>query len=100
MRLSCFLSLAALGAAGCGTGYALGAAQAKPLVLMHAEDDLDCSEKDLRLEEEWGGRWEATGCGRSAVYNAKCMGIQCDVVPAGSAVPWADSPTYDIHASH
>jgi len=93
-------ALAFVALSACGTGYALGAAQAKPLVLMHAEDDLDCSDKELRLEEGWGGRWEAYGCGRHATYNAKCMGIQCDVVPSNSAVPWADSPTYDVHASH
>jgi hypothetical protein len=81
-------------------GYALGASQAKPLVVMHAETDLDCPASDLRVSEGWGGRWEAYGCGRHAIYNAKCEGISCEVHPEDQPVPWADRPTYDPAASH
>jgi hypothetical protein len=88
------------GAGACGMGYALGSSQAKPLVVMHAEDDLDCPASDLHVEEEWGGRWEAKGCGRRALYNAKCQGIDCQVLPEDKPVPWADRPEYDPGAKH
>lgn len=85
---------------GCGIGYALGSGQAKALVTEHAETDLDCPASDLRVVEGWGGRWEAYGCGRHGTYNAKCMGVKCEVTEGDAAVPWADRPTYDPGASH
>jgi hypothetical protein len=92
--------LVALTSASCGVGYAFGTGQAKSLVTEHAETDLDCPANELRVEEGWGGRWEAYGCGRHAVYNAKCTGVKCDVQSGDAAVPWADRPTYDPGASH
>lgn len=86
-------AVALLACSGCGIGYAFGTGQAKPLVTQHAETDLDCPASELRVEEGWGGRWEAYGCGRHAVYNAKCNGVKCDVQSGDAAVPWADRPT-------
>lgn len=94
------LALGALACMGCGIGYAFGTGQAKPLVTQHAETDLDCPASELRVEEGWGGRWEAYGCGRHAVYNAKCNGVKCDVQSGDAAVPWADRPTNESGASH
>lgn len=90
----------AVGTSACGIGYALGSGQAKALVTEHAETDLDCPASDLRVVEGWGGRWEAYGCGRHGTYNAKCMGVKCEVTEGDAAVPWADRPTYDPGASH
>ncbi len=99
-----FTSLLVIGAltlGGCGTtGYALGAKNAKPIVLSDAEKDLQCPQSEIRVEEGWGGRWNAVGCGRKASYNAKCDGISCQVAPDGAAVPWADRPTNDPMWQH
>ncbi|NUP11283.1 MAG: hypothetical protein HOW73_34995 [Polyangiaceae bacterium] len=65
--------------AACGTGYPLGAQNAKPLVLNDAEKDLDCPVEDIRIDEEWGGNFEAVGCGRKARYKANCYGVSCVV---------------------
>ena len=90
------LAVALLAASGCSsTGYAFGSAQAKPIVMGNAERDLDCPVADIRLEEGWGGRWQAIGCGRKASYNAKCDGISCEVAPGSGAVPWRDRPETD-----
>ena len=94
------LVIGALANAACGTGYALGAKNAKPLVLSDATKDLQCPMSEIRVEEGWGGRWEAVGCGRKASYNAKCDGINCQVAPDGAAVPWADRPTNDPMWQH
>lgn len=97
------LVIGTLGASACGaygTGYATGASAAKPIVLSDASKDLDCPQSDVRVEEKWGGRWEAVGCGRKAMYNAKCDGVSCQVAPDGTAVPWADRPTNDPMWQH
>jgi len=73
------LSLTLALSAGCGTGYPLGAQNAKPLVLNDAEIDLECPASDIRVEEGWGGRYEATGCGQKRVYKANCDGVRCVV---------------------
>jgi hypothetical protein len=83
-----------LALASCGTGYPLGAANARPLVLHEAEIDLDCPAEDIRVDEEWGGAYEAVGCGRKAKYKANCYGVSCvvhkdDQVP----VPFRDRPS-------
>lgn len=86
---------------GCSsTGYATGAAQAKPQVMSDAERDLDCPASEIRLEEGWGGRWLAVGCGRKANYNAKCDGIACEVSAGDGAVPWRDRPVGDPAWQH
>ena len=96
-----YLAIGALTSLGCATtGYAFGAANAKPIVLQYASKDLDCPQAEIRAEEGWGGRWHAVGCGRKASYNAKCDGISCQVVPDGAAVPWEDRPTNDPMWQH
>lgn len=86
------LSLGSIATFGCGMGYAIGTKEAKPLVMHHAEIDLDCAPDDIRLEEAWGGRWEARGCGRKALYNARCDGVACQVLPEDQGVPSKDRP--------
>ncbi len=75
----------------CGTGYPLGAENAKPLVLNDAEVDLKCPAKDIRVVEGWGGRFEAVGCGQKAIYKANCDGVHCVVHKDDEApVPFKD----------
>lgn len=88
----CLIAVASLQLMGCGMGYAIGTREAKPLVMHHAEIDLDCAPDDIRVEEAWGGRWEAIGCGRKALYNARCDGIACQVLPEDEGVPSKDRP--------
>jgi len=86
------LSLTLALSAGCGTGYPLGAQNAKPLVLNDAEIDLECPASDIRVEEGWGGRYEATGCGQKRVYKANCDGVRCVVHKDDEPpVPFKDS---------
>ncbi len=87
------LVLLALSAGGCGTGYPIGAEHAKPLVLVDAERDLQCPQRDITAEEQWGGVWKAVGCGRTQMYNANCTGVRCEVRRADEgAVPIGDRP--------
>ena len=58
--------------ASCGFAYPVGAARAKPIVLLDAHRDLDCPERDIRVVEGLGGTFEAVGCGRIARYKAAC----------------------------
>lgn len=85
--------LAMLGC-GAGSGYPIGAANAKPMVLIEAEHDLDCPQDEIRVEEQWGGRWLAVGCGRKARYFTNCDGIQCIVhnEETNTIVPIRDRP--------
>jgi hypothetical protein len=86
--------VAALAAApGCGTGYATGATNAKPMVYSEAERDLDCPQKDIRVTEALGGVFEAVGCGRTARYRAICEGVKCSVSSEADPLPgWKDRP--------
>lgn len=89
------IALAAVFATGC-IGYATGTTAAKAQVLQQAEKDLDCPQKEIQAEEELGGRWFASGCGRRARYNASCDHLQCSVSQGeGEAVPWRDRPDPD-----
>lgn len=85
------------GAISCGshgTGYPIGAQNAKPLVLNDAERDLDCPAEDIRVDEEWGGTFEAVGCGRKARYKANCYGVSCVVHGEDEVfVPFRDRPS-------
>jgi hypothetical protein len=56
-----------------------GANAAIPQVRVHAEDELDCPQADIRIEEQPGGRFLAVGCGKKAVYQAQCVGLNCRV---------------------
>lgn len=88
------LALLLTGLWACGTGYPLGAENARPLVLNDAERDLDCPREDIRVSEEWGGTWVAVGCGRKTRYKANCYGVSCEVHGEGEpAVPFRDRPS-------
>lgn len=79
--------------AGCGTGYATGASNAKPIVYSYAERDLDCPQKEIRVTEGLGGLFEAVGCGRTARYRAICEGVKCSVSSDADPLPgWKDRP--------
>jgi hypothetical protein len=69
----------------CGTGYPIGTQHARPLVLSDAERDLECPPDDIRVEELWGGIWEAVGCGKKMRYTSNCDSIRCEVHPEGEA---------------
>lgn len=80
----------ALALAGCA---AFGHDAAVPLVREHAVKDLDCSENDLRISEELGGRYKVIGCGRKAFYRTACVALTCEVHPdEGAPIPWRDRP--------
>ncbi len=75
--------------AACGGAYD----HALPLVRLDAERDLRCPGESTTVEAKIGGRYKATGCGRSRTYRASCMGIQCVVKPEDAgAIPWAGAP--------
>lgn len=79
--------------AACGTGYPIGAQNAKPLVLNDAEADLKCPAQDIRVTEGWGGVFEATGCGETRRYKANCYGTRCVVHKDNEpGVPFRDRP--------
>lgn len=92
-RACAFLALAP-GAVALGPGCAVATHKAAiPEVRLLAERDLDCAPDDIRIEEEWGGRFEATGCGRKAQYDARCDGGRCVVTEATGLRPgWRDRP--------
>ncbi|MBK6514762.1 MAG: hypothetical protein IPM79_33440 [Polyangiaceae bacterium] len=82
------------GLVACGTGYPLGAENARPLVLNDAERDLDCPREDIRVKEEWGGTWIAVGCGRKTRYKTNCYGVSCEVHGEDEPpVPFRDRPS-------
>jgi len=63
-----------------------------PLVRVYAERDLDCPQSDIRVVQEWGGRFKAIGCGRKEIYVGACDGLACEVHPGNEAIPWRDRP--------
>jgi hypothetical protein len=66
---------------------------AEPMVRVRAGSDLDCPDRDIRIEEELGGRYKAIGCGRKAYYRTACEGLRCDVRGEDEpAIPWKDRP--------
>lgn len=66
---------------------------AEPLVRVHAADDLDCPQSEIRISKEWGQRYKAVGCGRKAYYRTICDGLQCAVHgDKDPMVPWKDRP--------
>jgi len=83
-----------LGTAGC-TINSRGAAV--PMVMMRAERDLDCPQKEIALETlEIGNRYKAIGCGRAKVYRTACQGLDCTVAGDDEpAIPWHDRPAPD-----
>jgi len=78
-----------------GNGMPIAVARqiaAIPGVKVRASSDFDCPQSDIRVTKEWGGRFEAIGCGRKAIYNTACEGLKCTVAPEGEAVPWRARP--------
>ncbi|MBW2529073.1 MAG: hypothetical protein JRI23_33155 [Deltaproteobacteria bacterium] len=66
---------------------------AVPMVRTHATSDLDCPEKKIHVAPLWGGRYRATGCGRTAVYHTACEQLECTVGLEEEAAPaWRDRP--------
>lgn len=70
---------------------------AEPMVRSRASADLDCPQKDLRLElMEIGNRYKAIGCGRAKIYRTACQGLQCTVAGDDEGpIPWRDRPAPD-----
>lgn len=68
---------------------------ATPYVLSRATRDLACPSKQIRVFREFGGRYVATGCGRTAAYDTVCEQLQCDVARAGERpAGWRDRPDH------
>ncbi|MBM4358844.1 MAG: hypothetical protein FJ096_12135 [Deltaproteobacteria bacterium] len=66
---------------------------AKPYVLGRAEKDLACPSKQIEVFREVGGRYVASGCGRSVRYQTTCEQLQCDVAREGERpAAWRDRP--------
>jgi hypothetical protein len=66
---------------------------AVPLVRTHAQKDLDCPEKKIHVTAELGGRYRATGCGRTALYHSACEQLSCEVGLVDETAPaWRDRP--------
>ncbi|MBI4952198.1 MAG: hypothetical protein HY908_09200 [Myxococcales bacterium] len=89
------LAAALLGAlgVGCGAGFALQG-NAAELVRIRAPKDLSCPDKDVTVTPEWGGKYTAIGCGRTASYHSMCQGLHCKVGLEGEEPqPWRDRPT-------
>lgn len=84
-------ALLVLIASGCLTTSG-ASSNAIPMVRLHAESDLECPGKDIRIREMLGGRFEAVGCGHRAEYLTACEGLKCVVEDQGKAVPWRARP--------
>jgi hypothetical protein len=68
-----------------------------PMVRVQASYDLDCPDREIRIEQEIGGRYKAIGCGRKARYLAACDGLRCEVRGEDDpAIPWRDRPDPDV----
>jgi hypothetical protein len=67
------------------------------MVLSRASTDLDCPQRDVRLESlELGNRYRAIGCGRIKTYRTACQALQCTVASDDDpAIPWRDRPAPD-----
>lgn len=91
-RLSPFvLIIAAAALAGCFT--VSGASKhAIPAVRVQASSDLDCPQREIRITQLIGARFEAIGCAHKIIYNALCEGLRCTVAPEGQVVPWRARP--------
>jgi hypothetical protein len=69
---------------------------AVPLVRVYAEKDLQCASDQIQVHGMIGGRYRATGCGRTAVYDTACEGLQCRVSNEDEEAPaWRDRPDPD-----
>ena len=93
-RLALCFALFTIACAGC-TINSRGAAE--PMVRSRASSDLDCPQRDVRLEAiELGNRYRAIGCGRIKMYRTACQALQCTVASDDDpAIPWRDRPAPD-----
>lgn len=78
--------------AACGAGIGSGPNNAKEVVTEYAARELRCHPEVLRVEEVWGGRWEARGCDQRATYDVDCRvavegPARCSVRPQGGSAP-------------
>jgi hypothetical protein len=65
---------------------------ARAAVLVQASGDFDCDQSSIVLQQKLGGKFEAVGCGKRAVYNTACQGLRCTVAEEGKSIPWAARP--------
>ncbi len=73
------------------SGNTMNAAQ--PYVLTRATKDLACPTKKIAVRRELGGRYVASGCGKTAAYQSVCEQLQCEVSREGDEPPaWRDRP--------
>ena len=91
------LSAVVFGAAslvGCSTTISMsGAKAAIPQVRLQAEEDFDCPQADIRIEEQVGGRFLVVGCGKKGIYQAQCDGLQCRIRGEHDpSIPFRDRP--------
>ncbi len=98
MRRLAFLAVLALAAIGSGCVEGAldginGRGAATPQIRSRASSDLDCPDTEIRVIEEFGGRYKAVGCGRKAYYQAACDGLRCAVESGdGPMIPSRDRP--------
>lgn len=66
---------------------------ASPMVRTQAQSDFACPSKQILVKKLIGGRYRASGCGKSALYYGVCEGLRCGVsVESESPQPWRDRP--------
>lgn len=88
LRALPLLALASL-ALGCNTARH----PAVPMVRGEATKDLTCPQRQIDVQPLMGGRYRATGCGRSAVYGSACEQLACTVAREGKEpTPWRGRP--------
>jgi hypothetical protein len=78
-------------ASGCFTTNG-ASANAIPGVRVQAEKDLDCAQEQIRITQQFGGRFDAFGCGHRATYLTACEGLKCTVEEEGKSIPWRARP--------
>jgi hypothetical protein len=66
---------------------------AVPMVRGEAQKDLVCPQKRIEVRPLMGNRYQAEGCGRSAVYGSACTHLDCTVAREGKEpTPWRGRP--------
>lgn len=69
---------------------------AVPMVRIRAEKDLRCASDQIQVQSLIGGRYRASGCGRTQTYDSACDGLQCQVTNEDEEAPaWRDRPDPD-----
>lgn len=83
------LALPLLMTLGCATNKDA----AVPLVRVRAEKDLKCPPDQITVRSKIGGKYLASGCGRTAIYDSACEGLKCSVSLEDEEAPgWRDRP--------